>query len=69
MGEKGNTYRLLVGKPEGKRSLGRPRCRWVDNIRMYLGEVGLGNVDWICLSKDRSRWRALVNSVLNLRVP
>jgi hypothetical protein len=68
-GEKRNAYRLLVGKPEGKRPLGKPRCRWVDNIRMNLGEVGWGNVDWIGLVKDRNRWRALVNSVLNLRVP
>jgi hypothetical protein len=60
---------LLVGKPEGKRPLGRPRRRWVDNIRMDLGEVGWGDVDWICLAKDRNKWRALVNSVLNLRVP
>jgi hypothetical protein len=69
MGEKRNTYRLLVGKPEGKRPLGRPRCRWVDNIRMDPGEVGWGVVDWIGLAKDRNRWRAVVNSVLNLRVP
>jgi hypothetical protein len=69
MGEKRNTYRLLVGKPEGKRPLGRPRHRWVDNIRMALGEVGYGDVDWIGLAQDRNRWRALVNSVLNLRVP
>jgi hypothetical protein len=69
MGEKRNTYRLLVGKPEGKRQLGRPRRRWVDNIRMDLGDVGRGDVDWIGLAKDRNRWRALVNSVLNLRVP
>jgi hypothetical protein len=62
-------YRLLVGKPEGKRPVGRPRRRWVDNIRMDLGEVGWGDVDWIVLSKDRNRWRALVNSVLNIRVP
>jgi hypothetical protein len=55
--------------PEGKRPLGRPRRRWVDNIRMDLGEVGWGDVDWIGLAKDRNRWRALVNSVLNLRVP
>jgi hypothetical protein len=68
MGEKRNEYRLYVGKPEGKIKLGRPR-RWrVDNIRMDLGEVGWGDVDWICLAKDRNRWRALVNSVLNLRV-
>jgi hypothetical protein len=69
MGEKRNAYRLLVGKPEGKRPLGRPRRRWMDNIRMDLGEVGCGDVDWIVLAQDRSRWRALMNSVLNLRVP
>jgi hypothetical protein len=69
MGEKRNMCRLLVGKPEGKRRLGRPIRRWVDNIRMGLGEVGWGDVDWICLAKDRKRWRAFVNSVLNLRVP
>jgi hypothetical protein len=69
MGEKRNAYRLLVGKPEGKRPLGRPRCRWVDNNRIYLGELGWGDVDWIGLAKDRNRWRALVNSVLNLQVP
>jgi hypothetical protein len=68
MREKRNS-RLLVGKPEGKRPLGRPRRRWVDNIRMYLGEVGWGGVDWNGLAKDRNRWRALVNSVLNVRVP
>jgi hypothetical protein len=68
-GEKRNANRLLVGKPEGKRLLGRPRRRWVDNIRMYLGEVGWGDIDWISLAKDRNRWRALVNSALNLRVP
>jgi hypothetical protein len=69
MGEKRNAYRLLVGKPKRKRPLGRPRRRWVDNIRMDLGEVGWGNVDWIGLAKGRNRWRSLVNSVLNLRVP
>jgi hypothetical protein len=68
-GEKRTAYRLLVGKPEGKRRLGRPRRRWVDNIKRDLGEVGWGDVDWIGLAKDRNRWRALVNSVLNLRVP
>jgi hypothetical protein len=68
-GEKGNAYRLLVGKPEGKRPLGRPRRRWVDNIRMDLGKMRWGDVDWIDLAQDRNRWRALVNSVLNLRVP
>jgi hypothetical protein len=69
MVEKRNAYRLLVGKPEGKRPLGRRRRRWVDNIRMDLGEVGWGDVDCIGLAEDRNRWRALVNSVLNLRVP
>jgi hypothetical protein len=69
MGEKRNAYRLLVGKPEGKRPLGRTRRRWVDNIRIDLGEVGWGDVDWIGLAEVRNRWRALVNSVLNLRVP
>jgi hypothetical protein len=68
-GEKRNAYRLLVGKLEGKRPLGRPRCRWVDNIRMDLVEVGWGDVDWIGLAQDRNRWRALVNSVLNLWAP
>jgi hypothetical protein len=68
MGKK-TKYRLLVGKPEGKRPLGRPRRRWMDNIRMDLGEVGWGDVDWISLVKDRKRWRALVNSILNFRVP
>jgi hypothetical protein len=58
-----------VVKPEGKRPLGRPRRRWVDNIRMDLGEVGWDDVDWIYLAQDRNRWRALVNSVLNLWVP
>jgi hypothetical protein len=69
MGEKKNAYRLLVGKPEEKRPLGRPRRRWVDNIKMDLGEVGWSHVDWIGLAKDRNRWRALVNLVLNLQVP
>jgi hypothetical protein len=67
-GEKKNAHRLLVGKPKGKRSLERPRRRWEDNIRIDLG-VGWGDVDWIGLAKDRNRWRALVNSVMNLRVP
>jgi hypothetical protein len=69
MGEKRNAYGLLVGKPEGKRPLGRPSGREVDNIRMDLGEVGWGDVDWIILVQDSNRCRALVNSVLNLRVP
>jgi hypothetical protein len=68
-GETRNAYRLLVEKPQGKRPLGRTRRRWLDNIRMDLGEVGWGNVDWIGLAKNRNRWRSLVNSVLNLRVP
>jgi hypothetical protein len=68
-GKKRKAYRLLVGKPEGKRPLGRPGRRRVDNIRMDLGEVVWGDVDWIGLAQDRNRWRALVNSVLNLRVP
>jgi hypothetical protein len=66
---KRNAYILLVGKPEGKRPLGTPRRRWVDNIRMDLRVVGWGDVDWIGLAQDRNRWRAVVNSVLNLRVP
>jgi hypothetical protein len=66
-GEKRNAYRLLVGKPEGKRPLGRPRRRWVDNIRMNLGEVGWSDVDWIGLAQDRDKWRALVNAVMNLQ--
>jgi hypothetical protein len=66
LGQKRNAYRLLVGKPREK-PLGRPKRRWLDNIRMDLGEVGWGDVDWIGLAQDRNRWRALVNSVLNLR--
>jgi hypothetical protein len=69
MGAKRNAYRLLVGKPEGKRPVERPRRRWVDSIRMDLGEVGWGDVDWIDLAQDRNRGRALVNSVLNFLVP
>jgi hypothetical protein len=69
MGENRNAYRLLVGKPEGRRPLGRPRRRWFDNIRMDLVEVGWGDVNWIGLAQDRDKWRALVNSVLNLQVP
>jgi hypothetical protein len=68
-GEKRNVYRLLVGKPEGKRPLGRPRHRWIDDIKMDLLEIGLSVVDWIGLAQDRYRWRALVNLVMNLRVP
>jgi hypothetical protein len=69
MGEKRNAYSLLVGKPEGKRPLGRSRHRCLDNIKMDLVEVGWGDVDWIGLAQDRDRWRALVNSILNLQVP
>jgi hypothetical protein len=68
MGEKRNVYRLLVGKSEGKRPLGRPRRRWIDNIKMDLLEIGVNVVDWIGLAQGRDRWRALVNSVMNLRV-
>jgi hypothetical protein len=69
VGEKRNVYRLLVGKSDRKSPLGRPRHRFVNNIRMDLGEVGWGGVDWIGLAQDRNRWRALVNLVLNLQVP
>jgi hypothetical protein len=69
MGEKRNVYRLLAGKPEGKRPLGRPRRKWIDNFKMDLLETGLNVVDWIDMAQDRYRWRALVNSVMNLRVP
>ena len=69
MGEERGVYRVLVGKPEGKRPLGRPRRRWVDNIRMDLQEVGCGYMDWIGLAQDRDRCRTLVSAVMNLRVP
>jgi hypothetical protein len=68
-GKKRNAYRILVGKPEGKRSLGRPRCRWVDNIKKNIREIGWDGMDWIDLVQDRDHWRALVNTVMNLRVP
>ena len=64
-----DVYRILVGKPEGKRPLERARRRWEDNIKMYLQEVGCGGMDWIDLGQDRDRWRALVNVVMNLLVP
>jgi hypothetical protein len=69
MGEKRNACRSLVGKPEGNRPLGRPRRRWVDNIRIDLGEVGWSDVDWIGLAQDRDKCRALLNAVMNHRVP
>ena len=69
MGEERGAYRVLVGKPEGRRPLGRPRRRWVDNIRMDFQEVGCGYMDWIGLAQDRDRWRTLVSAVMNLRVP
>jgi hypothetical protein len=69
MGEKKNTYRILVGKREGKRPLGRPRCRWVDNIKMDLREIGWAGMGWIDLAQDRDQWRTLVNMVMNLGVP
>jgi len=68
MCEERGVYRVLVGKPEGRRPLGRPRCRWVD-IRIDLQEVGCGYMDWIGLAQDRDRWRTLVSAVMNLRVP
>jgi hypothetical protein len=67
--EKRNAYRILVGKPEGKRTLGRPRRRWVYNIKMDLREIGWNGMDWIDMAEDRDRWRSLVNTVMNLRVP
>jgi hypothetical protein len=67
-GEGRNVYRVLVGKPEGKRPLGRPRRRWEDEIKMDLGEIGRGGVEWIHLARDRDRWRAVVNAMMNLRV-
>jgi hypothetical protein len=69
MGEKRNAYTILVGKPEEKRPLGRPRLGWLDSIKMHLREIGWDGVDWIDMAQDRDQWRALVNTVLNLRVP
>jgi len=69
MGEERGVYRVLVGKPEGKRPLGRPRRRWVDNIRMDLQEMGGGYMDWIGLAQNREGWRTLVSAVMNFRVP
>jgi hypothetical protein len=68
MGEERGVYRVLFGRPEGKRPLGRPRRMWEDNIKMYLGEIGIGGVKWIRLAQDRVQWRAFVNTVMNLRV-
>jgi hypothetical protein len=67
-GEKRNAYRILLGKPEGKTPLGKPRCSWVHNIKTDLREIGWDGVDWIDTAQDRDKWRALVNTVLNLRV-
>jgi hypothetical protein len=67
--EKRNVYRILVGRPEGKRPLGRLRRRWVDNIKMDLREIDWGGMDWTDLPEERDQWRALVNTVMNLRVP
>jgi hypothetical protein len=69
MGEVRGAYNILVGRPEGRRPLERPRHRWEDNIKMYLRDIGFGDVDWIHLARDRDTWRALVNMVMNLRVP
>jgi hypothetical protein len=69
MGETWKTYRILVGKPDGKRSLGRPRRRWVDNIKIHLRELGWNGMEWIDLTQDRNQWRALVNMVMNLWIP
>jgi len=69
MGEERGVYRVLVGKLEGKKPLGRPRRRWLDNIRMDLQEVGCGHVDWIGLTQDRDRWWTLVSAVMNFRIP
>jgi len=68
-GEGRGVYRVLVGKPEGQRPLGRPRHRWEDNMKLDLQDVGFGGIDWIRLAQDRKRWRALVNAVMKLRVP
>jgi hypothetical protein len=68
MREERGVYRVLVGKPEGKRPLGKPRRRWEDNIKIDLQEVGCGGMDWIGLAQDRDRWKAIVNAVMNLRV-
>jgi hypothetical protein len=68
-GAKRNAYRILVGKPEGKRPLGKPRYRWMDNIKIDLGEIRWDGMYWISLAQDRDKWRALANTVMNLLVP
>jgi hypothetical protein len=69
MGENRNLYKILVGRPEGKRPLGRTTCKWVDNIKMDVGEVGWGGIDWIDVAQDRGNWRAIVETVMNICVP
>jgi len=69
MGAGRGAYRVLVQRPEGKTSLGRPRCRWEDNVKMDLGEIGIDGVNWIQLAQERVQWRAFLNTVMNLRVP
>jgi len=69
LGDRRGVFKVLVGKHEGKKPFRRPRCRWEDNIKMDLQEVGCGDLDWIALAQDRDRWRALANAVINLRVP
>jgi hypothetical protein len=69
MGEKRNAYRILVGNPEGKRLVGRPRPRWVDNVKMDLREIGWGGMDWIDVAQDKDQWRAFVNTIMDLWVP
>ena len=69
MGEKRGIYRVLVGKPEGRRPLRRHKCRWEDNIKLDIQEVGCGGIDWIKMAEDRDRWQALVNAVMKLQAP
>ena len=69
LGERRGAYRVLMGKPEGKKPLRRPRCRWKDNIKVDLQEVGWGGMDWFDMAQDRDRWRACANAVMNLWVP
>jgi hypothetical protein len=67
--EKRNAYRILVGKPDGRRTLGRPKRKWVDNIKIHLREIGWGTMDWIDLAQERDQWRALVNTAINFHIP